>query len=60
MSFHDLKTIFLLVLKNIPLPEDATVYLPIRLPKDILVVSKGFTIMNKASINIQMQVLCRH
>lgn len=60
MSFHDLKTIFFLVLKNIPLPEDATVYLPIRLPKDILVVSKGFTIMNKASINIQMQVLCRH
>ena len=60
MSFHDLKTIFFLVLENIPLPEGTTVYLLIHLLKDILVVSKGFTIMNKVAINIQVQVLCGH
>ena len=55
MSFHGLTAHFILALNNILLSGWTTVYLTSHVLKDIFVASV-LTIMNKAAINIRVQV----
>lgn len=56
--FNDFIVNLFLALKNIPLSGGTTVYSFIHLLKDILSCFQAWADMNKAAINICMQVLC--